>query len=55
MADLEEVQYMDLAAAGADDRGTAAPMARSSYRRSTAGMRRRGRASPTRRTVSQSR
>jgi len=42
MADLEEDQYMDLAAAGADDTESASPMAaRSKCRRSTAGMRRR--------------
>jgi hypothetical protein len=42
MTDLEEDPYMDLAAAGADDWETASPMAaRSRYRRSTAGMRRR--------------
>ena len=42
MADLEEDQYMDLAAAGADDPESAAPMAaRSRCRKSTAGMRRR--------------
>jgi hypothetical protein len=42
MGDLEEDQYMDLAAAGADDSESASPMAaRSKCRRSTAGMRRR--------------
>jgi len=43
MADLEEDQYMDLAAAGADDPEPASPMAaRSRCRHSTtAGMRRR--------------
>jgi hypothetical protein len=56
MTDLEEDPYMDLAAAGADDWETASPMAaRSRYRRSTAGMRRCWRASPTRPTVSRSR
>jgi hypothetical protein len=42
MGDQEEDQYMDLAAAGADDLEAAAPMAaRSRCRRPTAGMRRR--------------
>jgi hypothetical protein len=42
MADLEEDQYMDCAAAGADDWESAAPMdARSRCRRSIAAMRRR--------------
>jgi hypothetical protein len=42
MAGLEEDQYMDLAAAGANDPESAAPMvARSRCLRSTAGMRRR--------------
>jgi hypothetical protein len=41
MGDLEEDQYMDLAAAGADDLEAAAPMAaRSRCRRPAAGMRR---------------
>jgi hypothetical protein len=43
MADLEEDQYMDWAAAGADDQESAAPMAARSSRRSTTGMRRRWR------------
>ena len=42
MADLEEDQYMDCAAAGADDPESAAPMAaRSRFRHSIAAMRRR--------------
>ena len=42
MGDQEEDQCMDLAAAGADNPETTAPMAaRSRCRRSTAGMRRR--------------
>ena len=42
MADLEEDQYMDCAAAGADDWESAAPMdARSRCRRSIAAVRRR--------------
>jgi hypothetical protein len=44
MADLEEDQYMDLAAAGADDTESASQTAaRSSCQRFTAGMRRRWR------------
>jgi hypothetical protein len=42
MTDLEEDQYMDLAAAGADEPESVSPTAaRSRYRRSIAGMRRR--------------